>query len=205
MPVKNLEKKQSAAKINKTNTHSLTPLVQLTKNGEFLREWNGAVCASMELSGKKDNHIHTVCNGDRNYTLGYRWLWKEDYDVAIKEGIPILEYIAKKQAMFEFSKKTIKRPMFTVIQCTYSGEYVATYKSMKDANLSMGASRKGGVNRAFSEKKNIKYAYGYLWFNQEEYDELMAMNLDKEQLKEYLFKKYLAGSTGKEHYELPIN
>ena len=103
--------------------------------------------------------------------------------------------------MFEFSKKTIKRPMFTVIQCTYSGEYVAEYKSMKDANLAMGASRKGGVNRAFNEKKNVKYAYGYLWFNQEEYDELMNMNLDKEQLKEYLFKKYLAGRTGKEHYE----
>ena len=80
-------------------------MVQLTKNGEFIREWNGAVCALMELSGKKDNHIHNVCNGDRNYTLGYRWLWKEDYDVAIKERIPILEYIAKKQAMFEFSKK----------------------------------------------------------------------------------------------------
>lgn len=50
-------------------------IVQLTLNGEFVREWSCAREAIPFFGG----HITACCRGKRNMAGGYKWLYKEDY------------------------------------------------------------------------------------------------------------------------------
>lgn len=53
------------------------PIVQLTLDGEFVREWP---CAR-EASYLHGSHIIACCRGQRNICGGYRWKYKKDYNI----------------------------------------------------------------------------------------------------------------------------
>lgn len=51
------------------------PIVQLSLDGAFIREWPCCCQAQKELGG----HIHSACIGKRKTAAGYKWKFKKDY------------------------------------------------------------------------------------------------------------------------------
>ena len=58
-------------------------IVQLTLDGEFIKEWNGAAEAGNVLNIQYKN-INAVCRGKRNNAGGYRWMYISDYQTICK-------------------------------------------------------------------------------------------------------------------------
>lgn len=54
-------------------------VVQLTREGNFIREWESASKAA-EFIGAPPVGVIRVCLGKRKHCRGYKWLYKEDYD-----------------------------------------------------------------------------------------------------------------------------
>ena len=53
------------------------PVVQLSLNNEYIREWTSCTEASKLLGNI--THISAVCRGERKSAGGYKWVFKEDY------------------------------------------------------------------------------------------------------------------------------
>lgn len=64
-----------------SETYNAIPLVQLSKDGDFIREWECAASAQREL-GIKRNNINNCCNNKPKYNTagGYRWMYKKDWE-----------------------------------------------------------------------------------------------------------------------------
>jgi len=58
-----------------TLSWNATPVIQLTKNGDFIKEWVSATAAAKELKLSQGN-IWSVINGNRNKCGGYKWKLK---------------------------------------------------------------------------------------------------------------------------------
>lgn len=61
-----------------TNTGQKRRVVQLTKNGEFIKEWKSMTCAGNELNIHNSN-ISFVCRGKGKTSGGFKWKYREDY------------------------------------------------------------------------------------------------------------------------------
>ena len=64
-------------KFGKDN-HSSIPIVQLTKNGQFIRIWDSMADVGRELQ-IIPSHITSVCKGRRRSTGGYKWMYLSEY------------------------------------------------------------------------------------------------------------------------------
>lgn len=82
----------SQSKIESQIEYSLSPaknsrkVIQLTKEGVFLREWNSTSVAS-KATGIMKTGICQVCIGNRKTAGGFKWIYKEDYDIFISNQI----------------------------------------------------------------------------------------------------------------------
>ena len=70
-----LERKYPKGILNKKRT----PIVQLTLNGEFVRDWI-SIADTYSIYKNNKSHIWGVCKGIRKSSMGYKWMYKEDYD-----------------------------------------------------------------------------------------------------------------------------
>ena len=61
----------------KPNIALSKPILQLSKNGEYIKQWVSAVEASKELNISRP-HICQCCNGKRKFCGGYRWEYLEE-------------------------------------------------------------------------------------------------------------------------------
>lgn len=68
-------KKQISETKKGTLSWNATPVLQLSKNGELIKEWVSATAAAKEL-GLSQGNIWTVINGGRNTCGGYKWKLK---------------------------------------------------------------------------------------------------------------------------------
>lgn len=68
-------KKQISETKKGTLSWNATPVLQLTKDDEIIREWVSATAASKELKLSQGN-IWSVINGNRNKCGGYKWKLK---------------------------------------------------------------------------------------------------------------------------------
>lgn len=68
-------KKQISETKKGTLSWNATPVLQLTKKGELVKEWVSATAAAKEL-GLSQGNIWTVINGGRNTCGGYKWKLK---------------------------------------------------------------------------------------------------------------------------------
>jgi hypothetical protein len=59
----------------KNNKH----IVQLSKNGEFIRKWDSMISASKELNIRSTS-ISEVCRGKYKSASNYKWMYEEDYN-----------------------------------------------------------------------------------------------------------------------------
>lgn len=55
------------------------PIIQLTKEGEFIKEWESAKKASLKLGTSEGNISHAL-RGRNPSAVGFKWVYKEDYD-----------------------------------------------------------------------------------------------------------------------------
>jgi len=59
-------------------------VIQLTKDNEFIKEWDGLTDIEKELNIDYTN-ISTCCRGRIKYIYGFKWMYKVDYEEYIKQ------------------------------------------------------------------------------------------------------------------------
>lgn len=74
---KNNVPKSMLGRFGKENPHS-KPIVQLTKDGDFIREWECAAQVSREL-GYKKGYIGDCCKGRYKTAYNSKWLYLNDW------------------------------------------------------------------------------------------------------------------------------
>jgi hypothetical protein len=57
--------------------HSI-PIVQMTRQGEFIREWDSATAATNELGFKSRSKISDCCKGNRKTHKNFTWKYKNN-------------------------------------------------------------------------------------------------------------------------------
>lgn len=61
-------------------------IIQLSLNGEFIREWESLVKASKFLGQADSSAISRVCRGKSKTSGGYKWMYKEDYEKLLQNN-----------------------------------------------------------------------------------------------------------------------
>lgn len=103
------------------------PVVQLSLEGEYLCEYLNCRQAAESVDGYTEC-IRECCNktyGCKTHK-GYIWMYKEDYD---NNGICLTDYVRRTNAK-------------SIIQYDLQMNYIAEYKSAKEAEISTGIGRK---------------------------------------------------------------
>ena len=52
------------------------PVLQFTKHGEFIKEWESSKHAAIEMYGYYNDNIGRCCRGELKIARGYVWKWK---------------------------------------------------------------------------------------------------------------------------------
>jgi group I intron endonuclease len=125
----------------------MTPVVQLSLNGEFLHEYQSATEASY-ITGIDRRNISGCCCNQQKSAGGYIWVKKINYD-------PLKNYI------YKHSKK---RP---VVKLTPSGEFVKEYESAREAERNTRVSH-GEI--LICCKNQQRTAGGFKWMHKEDYE-----------------------------------
>lgn len=137
------------------------PVIQLTKDGIFIKEWSSAKSADKETKANS-NVISKCCKGSLRTSGGFRWMYKEDYERV--EG--------KINEMPMGNYPQIKK----VVQLSMENEFVREWDSIKEAASSVGAI---GANISRVCKRGARSVKGYKWMYKEDYDNYGALWLDK--------------------------
>lgn len=61
------------------------PIVQLTKDGEFIAQYACAGDAVKAIRKKDKNNINHSCRGYNKYAYGFKWMYLEDYKKLVEE------------------------------------------------------------------------------------------------------------------------
>lgn len=93
-------------------------LVQMTKDGEFIKYWEVAMRVEEEL-GLSLAHISDCCSGKRRQCGGFRWMYLSDWEMCDGNPEPV---------DFDHTKKS-KR----IVQFRLNGEFMKIWRSAKDA------------------------------------------------------------------------
>lgn len=128
------------------------PIIQLSKNGEFVKEWNSATDVEKAI-GISQGNISTMCKGNGKKSAGgFIWIFKEDYSPQKVLDIVNLnrEYKSRKP----------------IIQMTLNGEYIREWESIKKAGEVLNFSFQGISKVCLGKQKT---AGGYKWMFKEEY------------------------------------
>ena len=59
------------------------PVIQLTQDNKFVKEWESA--AEAGRNGYNFSHICACCRGERTKHKGYKWMYKSDYEKILGE------------------------------------------------------------------------------------------------------------------------
>ncbi|WP_180228722.1 NUMOD3 domain-containing DNA-binding protein [Bacillus thuringiensis] len=137
------------------------PIVQLTKNGEFVAEFKSIKEGSVKgfQSDSAHTHISSCCNGSLKQAYGYKWMYKEDYEKEIAKNGKI-------------SPVQYKRPKLAVVQITKDGEFVAEHKTAMLGAKAVGKDATGNIHSCCKGKHPS--AYGYKWMYKEDYEEMVV-------------------------------
>lgn len=64
------------------------PIVQLTLDGKFIKEWASSTEAAATL-GFNHSNISACCNGERKTHKGFKWMHKSDYEKMLEEQLSL--------------------------------------------------------------------------------------------------------------------
>jgi group I intron endonuclease len=125
-------------------------VVQLSLIGEKINEFSSIAQATKETGA---TNITVVCQGEKNISGGYAWMYKEDYE---RYG-----FDEKKYKKLRENNQT-KR----IIQLTSTGEFVASWENAKIAANTLDCSWSTIVECCRGKNKK---ALGYIWLFENEY------------------------------------
>lgn len=138
-------------------SYGTVSIVQLTLDGEFIREWDSITNAETELN---IYNISDVCRGKgKKSSGGFLWAYKNDYDNGI---IKVYENLCGS------NRKSI-------IQLDLQGNFIKQWNSARDIEKELGFGYKN-ISLCCSGKTNR--AYNFMWRFLDEYD--------KTQIKKYV-------------------
>ena len=79
-----------------SNYSKAKPILQFSKEGDFIKKWDGAREVERELNFNQSN-ISSCCLGKLNTAYGYKWGFEDDYE-KVKFKVFDLEIYSKKVA-----------------------------------------------------------------------------------------------------------
>ena len=91
---------------------SSIPIVQLTMDGKLVREWDSISDAQRELGRA---HISCCCHGRRPHSLGYRWMFRDEY----------------------YGGQVVRKYK-SIVQLSLNGDYIRTWDSASEASKGTG-------------------------------------------------------------------
>ena len=118
-----------------------SPIIQLDLNGEFVAMYN-TVKEAIELTGIK--YIASCLHRKRNFSGGYYWVYKEDYD-------------SGNYTLSEFRSKKFLVP---INQYDSNDNFIKKFDTIIEASKTMNCSNKDIYRVAIGERKHCK---GYKW------------------------------------------
>lgn len=130
----------------KNNINSSRPVLQYTRDNQFVKEYPSAAEASRQ-TGLRQANICGVCRRVKNmFTIGgYKWKYKED-PMPI-EDFPMPKFVCQKRRIGQF---------------TMDGVFVASYESGEEAYKKTGI-LPGNILRCAKKYKNCHSAGGFRW------------------------------------------
>ena len=118
-----------------------SPVVQLDLNGNFIAVYD-TIKGAIDKTGVM--HIAYVLQKGRNYSGGYYWIYKEDYD-------------SRNYTLSEFRSKKFLVP---ISQYDLEGNFIKRFDTIIEASKSMNCSNNDIYRVAIGERKHCK---GYMW------------------------------------------
>ncbi len=140
---------------------NLSKVIQLSLDGEFIKEWETATEASNTLK-ISIYHISACCNGKRRRAGNFRWMNSIDYNSC--NGI-----VDK----IDFSKT--RRYINKIVQFDLDGNFIREWESIKPILEKYEITRKAIEGCCLGK---IKTAVGYRWMYKKDYDKLENKKLD---------------------------
>ena len=143
----------SLVKNNKTLRYinlSESPVVQLTVDNKFIREWSNIKLAATTLNISKSGISKSCLRLRKNIIAGgFKWQYKNDYESGIKP----------------LEKKDITK---SIVQLTLDGKFVKRFDKMEDTRSEFG-------NRVLKENliidnKGNRSSFGFMWMLEEDYE-----------------------------------
>lgn len=157
-------------------------VVQLTLEGDFVREWDYISRVEKEL-GILRSKISSCCTGTVKSAGGFMWVYSEDYTDDFKRVYT--------NNIGEYNKKS-------VVKLTLSGEYIGEYQSISEACKLNGGLKTSSISRCCKgERKTYK---NYIWVYKDDYckdidysvdiskynkDSIVQLSLDGDFIAEY--------------------
>lgn len=143
-------------------------IVQLTKDGVFVKEWKSATEASKHLNQADSSAIQSTLKGKSRTSGGFKWMYKEEYE----------NYSDKLDTHPLFIKNTKTRKKMIgkeIVQLDLNNNLLRIWISLSEA------ARENGISDCSSISKTCrgitKTSAGYKWMFKDEYDKLMQEKL----------------------------
>lgn len=138
---------------DRTNTNFYTSeVVQLTLEGEFIKEWSSMIEASKTL-GIKSSGISLACRGNRRRAGNFLWRYKS-------------EYVNNKEEIKPYRSNNSKE----IVQLTKENELIGEFKSISEASKNTGF---GNSNISSALRGKSKTANGFKWMYKEDYESVL--------------------------------
>lgn len=135
-------------------------IIQLSLGGQFIRKWESAREINREL-GVDYRNISDACRGRIKTSIGYIWLFEEDFEKLNSGEINML--------IKKVNKNNI--PKKRVVQISLNGEHIKTWDSILDAQQNLKISH---ISSVCSGKRNK--AGGYKWMYEDDFLQMKGGN-----------------------------
>lgn len=119
----------------------LSPVVQLDLGGNFIASY-GAIKDAIDKTGVK--HIAYALQKGRNYSGGYYWVYKKDYD----------------SGNYTLSEFRSKKFLIPINQYDLNGNFIKRFDTIIEASKVMNCNNNDIYRVAIDERKHCK---GYIW------------------------------------------
>lgn len=144
----NYENNKNNLEPYKGNIITKKPIIQLTLDGKFLREYNNLSEAHKETSIL---NISKCCKGEINHAGGFIWVYKENYKQDGYNYNGIVKFQAKRK----------------IVQLTLNNDLIKVYESIIDAQKKTNILSSNICNCC---RNNRKTAGGFKWMYLEDYE-----------------------------------
>ncbi|MEK4121958.1 hypothetical protein [Lysinibacillus sp. FSL K6-0102] len=143
---------------NLLGKHKHIPVVQLSVDGDFLNRYESITQIKKKHNRANVSSISACCKGKLKTSLGYRWMYANDYDKCMVKNIKI-------PPLIETVRKSTK-----VVRLNDNDE-IKVYSSITEATSEIGCKSKGSVNSISACcKGKQRTAIGFRWMYLEQYE-----------------------------------